>query len=226
SIAFVSQKLDKSAASIGRSTSGFSPRRKELADNASDLRYDILLVTSALLTNIVDSDPSSVLYFNHVLQSPQCALDSKCFPECGCKGCLSLTVLLTRAFLACHAARAVTDAKVAAGYLSVLLGLLVREKSAERESILKLMPDQSTAVLIAHIEDFIQVSDAVNQRFAGLFGGPAFTSQHDQQPLRVQDARHAIGDALVAVRAPSKGSVTQSKIATSLRTVVDMLSGI
>ncbi|KAJ2424274.1 hypothetical protein GGF41_002834, partial [Coemansia sp. RSA 2531] len=171
SIAFVSQKLDQPASGIEHGASEFSPRRKALVDNASDLRYDILLVTSALLTNVVDSDPSSALYFSHVLQSPQCALSNLCFPECVCKGRLPLAVLLTRAFLACHSACAIADAAVAAGYLSVLLGLLIREKTTGRDSILRLLPDKSTAVLIKHIEDFIRVSDAVNQRFAGLFGG-------------------------------------------------------
>ncbi|KAJ2453203.1 hypothetical protein GGF42_003859 [Coemansia sp. RSA 2424] len=237
SIAFVSQKLDKSASSIGHSTSEFSPRRKELVDNVSDLRYDILLVTSALLTNVVDSDPSSALYFSHVLQSPQCALDSRCFPECACKGRLPLAVLLTRAFLACHSASAVTDAAVAAGYLSVLLGLLVREKTAGRESILRLLPDQSTAALIAHIEGFIRVSDAVNQRFAGLFGGLAFMSQatstpivsllqHGHRPLLTQGAHQAASDTRIVAGAPGKGPATQSKIAASLRAVIDMLGSI
>ncbi|KAJ2332863.1 hypothetical protein GGI00_002599, partial [Coemansia sp. RSA 2681] len=203
SIAFVSQKLDKSASSIGHSTSEFSPRRKELVDNVSDLRYDILLVTSALLTNVVDSDPSSALYFSHVLQSPH----------------------------------AVTDAAVAAGYLSVLLGLLVREKTAGRESILRLLPDQSTAALIAHIEGFIRVSDAVNQRFAGLFGGLAFMSQATSTPiasllqdghrlLLTQGAHQAASDTRIVAGAPGKGPATQSKIAASLRAVIDMLGSI
>ncbi|KAJ2862130.1 hypothetical protein GGH94_004456 [Coemansia aciculifera] len=235
SIAFVSQKLDQPASSIEHGTSEFSPRRKALVDNASDLRYDILLVTSALLTNVVDSDPSSALYFSHVLQSPQCALSSRCFPECACKGRLPLAVLLTRAFLACHSACAIADAAVAAGYLSVLLGLLVREKTTGRESILRLLPGQSTTVLIKHIEDFIRVSDAVNQRFAGLFGGLAFMSQSKAAPTLHESRRPLLtnGDhqgsndtTSIAARAPNKEPATQSKIAASLRGVIDMLGNI
>ncbi|KAJ2735980.1 hypothetical protein IW152_001103 [Coemansia sp. BCRC 34962] len=238
SIAFVSQKLGQPSSSIEHGMSEFSPQRKTLVDNASDLRYDILLVTSALLTNVVDSDPSSALYFNHVLQSSQCALSSKCFPECVCKGRLPLSVLLTRAFLACHSACAIADAAVAAGYLSVLLGLLVREETAGRESILRLLPDRSTAVLIRHIEDFIRVSDAVNQRFAGLFGGLAFMSQGKDAPTAstCQESRRpmltsgahkgSIDMARTVARAPSKGPATQSKIAASLRAVIDMLGDI
>ncbi|KAJ2871919.1 hypothetical protein GGH93_004426 [Coemansia aciculifera] len=235
SIAFVSQKLDQPASSIEHGTSEFSPRRKALVDNASDLRYDILLVTSALLTNVVDSDPSSALYFSHILQSPQCALSSRCFPECACKGRLPLAVLLTRAFLACHSACAIADAAVAAGYLSVLLGLLVREKTTGRESILRLLPGQSTTVLIKHIEDFIRVSDAVNQRFAGLFGGLAFMSQSKAAPTLHESRRPLLtnGDhqgsndtTSIAARAPNKEPATQSKIAASLRGVIDMLGNI
>ncbi|KAJ2346012.1 hypothetical protein GGH92_003793 [Coemansia sp. RSA 2673] len=238
SIAFVSQKLDQPASGIEHGASEFSPRRKALVDNASDLRYDILLVTSALLTNVVDSDPSSALYFSHVLQSPQCALSNLCFPECVCKGRLPLAVLLTRAFLACHSACAIADAAVAAGYLSVLLGLLIREKTTGRDSILRLLPDKSTAVLIKHIEDFIRVSDAVNQRFAGLFGGLAFMSQSKAAPIAIahQESRQPLltngahrGSNVttsIAARVPSKGPATQSKIAASLRAVIDMLGNI
>ncbi|KAJ2414441.1 hypothetical protein GGI10_002383 [Coemansia sp. RSA 2530] len=238
SIAFVSQKLGQPSSSIEHGASEFSPQRKALVDNASDLRYDILLVTSALLTNAVDSDPSSALYFNHVLQSPQCALSNKCFPECVCKGRLPLSVLLTRAFLACHSACAIADAAIAAGYLSVLLGLLVREETSGRESILRLLPDRSTAVLIRHIEDFISVSDAVNQRFAGLFGGLAFmsqskdapiasTRQESRRPMLTNGAHKDSTDTVRAVaRAPSKGPAPQSKIAASLRAVIDMLGSI
>ncbi|KAJ2743563.1 hypothetical protein GGI20_003645 [Coemansia sp. BCRC 34301] len=234
SIAFVSQKLSKPAASIGHSTSELSARRKELAESASDLRYDVLLVTSALLTNVVDSDPSSALYFSHVFQSPQCTLSDRCFPECACKGRLPLAVLLTRAFLACHTASAVADAAVAAGYLSVLLGLLVRDKTAGRESILGLLPDQSTAVLVTHIEDFIQMSDAVNQRFTGLFGGLAFMSQdkptpiagllrEGHRPMLAPGARQVSCDTRISAGALGMEPAAQSKIATSLRAVIHML---
>ncbi|KAJ2801654.1 hypothetical protein H4S07_004878 [Coemansia furcata] len=238
SIAFVSQKLSQPTSNTDHGTSEFSPRRKALVDNASDLRYDILLVTSALLTNVVDSDPSSALYFSHILQSPQCTLNGRCFPECVCKGRLTLSVLLTRAFLACHSACAIADAAVAAGYLSVLLGLLVREKTAGRESILRLLPGQSTAVLIRYIEDFIRVSDAVNQRFSGLFGGLSFMSQSQATPVAnaLQNShqlllangtyRGSSDTTLTAARVPSKGPATQSKTAASLRAVIDMLGNI
>ncbi|KAJ1846712.1 hypothetical protein LPJ70_001901, partial [Coemansia sp. RSA 2708] len=66
-VAIVSQKLALPR-KPGAGNVDFSPARKTLADEVGDLRYDILLVTSALLTNIVDSDPSCVLHIGHVRQ--------------------------------------------------------------------------------------------------------------------------------------------------------------
>ncbi|KAJ2487556.1 hypothetical protein EV174_000451 [Coemansia sp. RSA 2320] len=237
SIAFISQRLEVPGSAAEHGTAEFSPRRKALANDVSDLRYDILLITSALLTNVVDSDPSSTLYFSHVLQSPQCKLVVQCFPECVCSGRLPLSVLLTRSFLACHSAGGAADAAVAAGYLSVLLGVLVREKTDGRKSILQLLPGQSTALLIAHIESFIQVSDEVNRRFAGLLGGLAHLPQSNSQVaasrhlnprmLQIHGADEGCNaNALAIPRASASCSVAPSKISASLRTVIESLSGL
>ncbi|KAJ2684433.1 hypothetical protein H4R19_006892, partial [Coemansia spiralis] len=87
-----------------------SPRRRKLADEASDLRYDMLLVTSALLTNVVHADPSSVVHIARVRQSPVCRLDRCCFPECCCAKRAPLVALLARAFVSCQAATASAEA--------------------------------------------------------------------------------------------------------------------
>ncbi|KAJ2859884.1 hypothetical protein GGI22_002861, partial [Coemansia erecta] len=40
----------------------------QLAEDANSLKYDVLLISCALLVNVVESDPSSTVYFAHVLQ--------------------------------------------------------------------------------------------------------------------------------------------------------------
>ncbi|KAJ2382917.1 hypothetical protein GGI05_005498 [Coemansia sp. RSA 2603] len=239
SIALVSQKMQQNTlSSIGStSSSDFSPRRRELLQDAGDLRYDILLITSALLTNLVESDASATLYFNHVLQSPRCALGSRCIPECTCSDRTSLTTLLSQAFMACHGASSSPDAAVAAGYIAVLLGFIMRNKTPSRETVLKHLPKRDTSIVITHIQQFIQVSDSVNQRFGGLIGGLAMAAQNRQTTTGIAgticetDAEHNVGSILAVSsvsRSAKGGTLTKpaSKIATSLQTIIDTLSAI
>ncbi|KAJ1647435.1 hypothetical protein LPJ64_001211 [Coemansia asiatica] len=185
SIALMAQRIKPDSFTPRNSmASDFSPRRKALLDDANDLRYDILLITSALLTNLVESDSSTALYFNHVMQSPRCLLNKQCFPECTCSDRVSLNALLGQAFSACHAAgESSPDAVIAAGYISVLLGFLMHGKTPSREAILKSIPGRDASVVIAHIEKFIEISDTVNQRFGGMIGGLAKAAQNPQDSL-------------------------------------------
>ncbi|KAJ1897885.1 hypothetical protein LPJ66_003091 [Kickxella alabastrina] len=235
SIALVSQKIsspDVMLSAHQQKTCDFSPRRKALLDEAGDLRYDILLITSAMLTNLVESDPSAALYFGHVLQSPRCALSDRCFPECTCADRKPLTILLTQAFLACHSSAGNSaDAAIAAGYISVLLGFLMRERTAGgRELILKQLPGRDTSLVVSHIQQFICVSDSVNQRFGGLIGGLAMAARnYSQQHTMIADN---VGDSggnnsmkLSAAAALRRGgtSTNKSAMATSLQSIIDSL---
>ncbi|KAJ1724724.1 hypothetical protein LPJ53_001007 [Coemansia erecta] len=239
SIALVSQRMqqDASSSSGSASSSDFSPRRQALLQDAGDLRYDILLITSALLTNLVESDASATLYFNHVLQSPRCALGSRCIPECICSDRTSLTTLLSQAFMACHGAGSSPDAAVAAGYIAVLLGFIMRNKTPSREAVLKRLPRRDTSIVITHIQQFIQVSDSVNQRFGGLIGGLAMAAQTHQTTagiagtIRETDSGRNAGNMLAVSsvsRSTAGGLVAKpaSKIATSLQTIIDTLSAL
>ncbi|KAJ1894792.1 hypothetical protein LPJ66_004974 [Kickxella alabastrina] len=235
SIALVSQKIsspDVMLSARQQKTCDFSPRRKALLDEAGDLRYDILLITSAMLTNLVESDPSAALYFGHVLQSPRCALSDRCFPECTCADRKPLTILLTQAFLACHSSAGNSaDAAIAAGYISVLLGFLMRERTAGgRELILKQLPGRDTSLVVSHIKQFICVSDSVNQRFGGLIGGLAMVARnYSQQCTMIDDNAGDSGGnnsmKLSAAAALRRGgtSTNKSAMATSLQSIIDSL---
>ncbi|KAJ1992457.1 hypothetical protein GGI26_003766 [Coemansia sp. RSA 1358] len=196
SIALMSQNMAPAASSIKpiHRDPGTSTHRRtaQITEEINNLRYDVLLISSALLTNIVESDSSSVVYFGHVYQSPQCPLLDKCFPECVCASKLPFVVLITKAFLACHSAEATSvDAMIAAGYLAVLLGFLMREPGVNRQVILKHLPGGNTSILLRHIEKFVQVSSTVNQKVAsGLLDslGSALTGRADQQ----QEQRHSM----------------------------------
>ncbi|KAJ2238222.1 hypothetical protein IWW45_000231 [Coemansia sp. RSA 485] len=236
SIALMAQKIksDHCSSRNPMPVSNFSPRRKALLDDANDLRYDILLITSALLTNLVESDPSTALYFNHVMQSPRCLLNKQCFPECTCPDRISLNVLLSQAFSACHAVGSRSpDAVVAAGYISVLLGFLMRGKTATRDTILKNIPGGDTLVVVAHIEKFIELSDSVNQRFGGLIGGLARAAKtsKDEMHIAYQDIDNGdyasiSGGKVLALSSTAVGTsklTKPSKMAISLRSIIDAL---
>ncbi|KAJ2597573.1 hypothetical protein H4R99_004454 [Coemansia sp. RSA 1722] len=200
SIALMAQKIksDHCSSRNPMPVSNFSPRRKALLDDANDLRYDILLITSALLTNLVESDPSTALYFNHVMQSSRSP-----------------------------------DAVVAAGYISVLLGFLMRGKTATRDTILKNIPGGDTLVVVAHIEKFIELSDSVNQRFGGLIGGLARAAKtsKDEMHIAYQDIDNGdyasiSGGKVLALSSTAVGTsklTKPSKMAISLRSIIDAL---
>ncbi|KAJ1963196.1 hypothetical protein GGI12_002192 [Dipsacomyces acuminosporus] len=169
SIVFVSQSMGTHQ--HRRNAECFSHRSGAIAGDASDLRYDILLITSALLTNIVEADPSSATRFGFIRQSPSCSLSERCYPECKCSARLSLVALLAQTFAACHAVPTSTDAAVAAGYLSVLLGFLMRELPSLRSTVLDYLPERQVAIVVSHIEQFIRVSGSISKHFNGLLGG-------------------------------------------------------
>ncbi|KAJ2613152.1 hypothetical protein H4S08_002364 [Coemansia sp. RSA 1365] len=169
-VAIASQQLAPKLSSSAASTD-FSPSRKSLASEAGDLRYDTLLVTSALLTNIVDSDSSCIVSIGRVFQNPQCRLNKRCFPKCQCATRMSLITLLTKAFVVCHTARSSADATVAAGYLSVLLGFLMSDPEySYHEEIVELLPEHDASSVISHIKQFIQMSETIGKKFSGLLG--------------------------------------------------------
>ncbi|KAJ2391238.1 hypothetical protein H4S02_001435 [Coemansia sp. RSA 2611] len=224
-VAIVSQKLALPR-KPGAGNVDFSPARKTLADEVGDLRYDILLVTSALLTNIVDSDPSCVLHIGHVRQDQQCRLAKRCFPRCLCESRLSLVVLLAKAFVSCHMNQVSADAAIAAGYLAVLLGFLMREpQSACRELIQKHLPRRDVAVVVEHIQKFMHVSDAVGKRFGGLLSGIG-------SPRKPRKAQHSIADSsmlmagveTVAIPAPSLRSAASSTVNATLHSIISSLN--
>ncbi|KAJ1769914.1 hypothetical protein IW140_001903 [Coemansia sp. RSA 1813] len=146
----------------------FAPRRKaQLAEDENSLKYDVLLISCALLINVVESDPSSTVYFGHVLQSPRCQLEGKCFPVCACTDKMPLVALITGAFLGrCLEEESNMDASVTAGYLAVLLGFLMRDSGPIRQAILNQLPGKSTSTLLEHIRKFVQISSTVNQNVA------------------------------------------------------------
>ncbi|KAJ2726513.1 hypothetical protein GGI07_000455 [Coemansia sp. Benny D115] len=241
SIVLVSQQIrppnQQSSATRALDASDFSPRRKVLLDEASDLRYDVLLTTSALLTNLVESDSSSVVYFGHTYQSPRCLLEKSCFPECICNDRKPLTTLLTHAFLACcSSSDSSDDAAVAAGYISVLLGFLMRADTTGRTAILKQLPGCNASLVVDHIQKFIRISESVNQRFGGLIGGLAMAAQ-GAQSNRLADPADGLGDkpttTITALSAPvgftqsGMGGLTkQSTAFTSLQSVIEILNNI
>ncbi|KAJ2135144.1 hypothetical protein IW136_004386, partial [Coemansia sp. RSA 678] len=193
-VAIVSQRLSSSRTSSDAVNADFSPTRKALADEVGDLRYDVLLVTSALLTNIVDSDPSCAVHISHVRQDQQCRLAQSCFPSCRCDNQVSLVVLLAQAFVACHTAPTSADATIAAGYLSVLLGFLMREpQNGCRNMIRKHLPQRDVAIVVEHIKKFMHISDTVNKRFAGLLSGSGLASTDSRE--------HAISGLLDSTQA-------------------------
>ncbi|KAJ1733989.1 hypothetical protein LPJ61_001298 [Coemansia biformis] len=231
-IVVVSQAHAAWPSSPGTSGAALSPRRRKLAEEAGDLRYDMLLVTSALLTNIVHADPSCMVHISRVRQSPLCRLNKRCFPECCCAGRTPLVALLARAFMSCHSAAGSAEASIAAGYLAVLLGFLLRESDhTSSEAIREQLPRRDVAVIATHIERFIHISGAVNRRFAGLLGGTQFADsaiQHDLSRLALPAGarrRHSASEnGAVGMPMSSSTSGAASAMATTLRAIIDTLS--
>ncbi|KAJ2781763.1 hypothetical protein H4R18_002676 [Coemansia javaensis] len=223
-IAVASQALAAGPRAPG---AGFSPRRKALADAAGDLRYDILLTTSALLTNIVDSDPSSAVHIAQVRQSQRCRLGPRCFPHCRCADRAPLAALVAGAFAACHAAQSSADASVAAGYLAVLLGFLMRSPEGPcRELIMEHLPGRDpAAVVVEHIERFICVSDAASRRFASLTGGGRLAGglQHSHNHSQKQGSIAPTATTSALIQMPGAAAKPPASSAT-LQAIVDMLT--
>ncbi|KAJ1948222.1 hypothetical protein EC988_005262, partial [Linderina pennispora] len=180
SIMFVSRMmadgmLQTESSSSNPASTGAANSSSTTAKDLGDLWYDTLLIAAALLTNIVDADSSAATHFNYVFQNPHCPLDSRCYPECACASRTSLVGLLARAFAVCHAMAAPADssqpdALVAAGYLAVLLGFLMRDSPGSHRAILQHLPGQSAAAVVSRIEGFIRLTDSINERFGKLLG--------------------------------------------------------
>lgn len=240
SVAIAAQQMDASPQHKGVANH-YSPKRKALLsadenkEDIGDLHYDILLTTSALLTNVVDSDPSSALFFDHIQQSPRCTLTRQCFPDCSCIGCLSLTNLLIQAFLSCQKATPADncDAAIAAGYLAVLLGVLLRQRrSSCRDKILALLPKRDgKSLLIQHIQQLATLSEAVTRRFGNLFGGLSSSlnplgaiDDHDEKKrlLLLEDTSDSPTQALQ----PRQQQQQQSNVVSALKSLVASLEDI
>ncbi|KAJ2665986.1 hypothetical protein IW148_001344 [Coemansia sp. RSA 1199] len=228
-VAIVSQRLSPSRTSSDAASADFSPTRKALADEVGDLRYDVLLVTSALLTNIVDSDPSCAVHISHVRQDQQCRLTQSCFPSCRCDNRVSLVVLLAQAFVACHTAPTSADATIAAGYLSVLLGFLMREpQNGCRNMIRKHLPQRDVAVVIEHIKKFMHISDTVNKRFAGLLSGSglASTGSCEHAISGLLDSTQATDISAMSVSTPRYNSATTLAVNSTLLSIISSLDSV
>ncbi|KAJ2769209.1 hypothetical protein IWQ57_003202 [Coemansia nantahalensis] len=209
-----------------------SPRRRKLADEASDLRYDVLLVTSALLTNVVHADPSSVVHIARVRQSPLCRMDRRCFPECRCTQRAPLVALLARAFVSCQAAAtASAEASVAAGYLAVLLGFLMQDRSC-CEAVRDSLPGRDVALVAHHIGNFIRISGTVDSHVAGLLGGAQFAGRAIALDCRppappaagLQNSGGVLAARTIGVAAAGCASTAAPAMAATLRAIIDSLA--
>ncbi|KAJ2728469.1 hypothetical protein H4S00_000961 [Coemansia sp. D1744] len=228
-VAIVSQRLSPSRTSADAVNADFSPTRKALADEVGDLRYDVLLVTSALLTNIVDSDPSCAVHISHVRQDQQCRLAQSCFPSCRCDNRVSLVVLLAQAFVACHTAPTSADATIAAGYLSVLLGFLMREpQNGCRNMIRKHLPQRDVAIVVEHIKKFMHISDTVNKRFAGLLSGSGLASMDSREHgiSGLLDSTQATDISAMSVSTPRHNSATTLAVNSTLLSIISSLDSV
>ncbi|KAJ1903167.1 hypothetical protein LPJ81_003199 [Coemansia sp. IMI 209127] len=193
SIALMSRGLattyDKHSRSVHDHKAYMPPGRSaQLAEDANSLKYDVLLISCALLINVVESDPSSTVYFAHVLQSPRCQLAGKCFPACSCIDKIPLVALITGAFLArCSEEESNIDASVTAGYLSVLLGFLMRDPGPVRQAVLEQLPRKTTSILLEHIRKFVHISSTVNQKVAsGLMSSLGAADADTHSDCRMQ----------------------------------------
>ncbi|KAJ2852219.1 hypothetical protein IWW36_000360 [Coemansia brasiliensis] len=219
-VAIVSQRLaPPSASSVTISSS-----QKALTKEVSDLHYDVLLVTSALLTNMVDSDSSCVVHIGYVHQYQQCRLSKHCFPKCLCKQRVPLVELLAKAFVSCHIASGSADANIAAGYLAVLLGFLMREPEHGycRQMIQKHLPQRNVTIIVEHIQKFMHISDTISKRFAGLLSRPGSRS-HNSLQLGFASNTHAGGTNVSSISAP-KNQLSAAN--TALLSVISSLSSV
>ncbi|KAJ2631666.1 hypothetical protein H4R22_001818 [Coemansia sp. RSA 1290] len=204
-VAIVSQRLALSCSTNSSQTA--------LAKEVSDLHYDVLLVTSALLTNIVDSDSSCVVHISYVTQYQQCRLAKNCFPKCLCKQRVPLVELLTKAFVSCHVASSSADANIAAGYLAVLLGFLMREPEHDycRQMVQKHLPQRNVDIIVEHIQKFMHISDTVSKRFAGLFSRPGSRS-HNSLQLGFASSTQTGDTSISSISAPENTSVANATL--------------
>ncbi|KAJ1743783.1 hypothetical protein LPJ78_001143 [Coemansia sp. RSA 989] len=214
-VAIVSQRLALSCSTNSSQTA--------LAKEVSDLHYDVLLVTSALLTNIVDSDSSCVVHISYVTQYQQCRLAKNCFPKCLCKQRVPLVELLTKAFVSCHVASSNADANIAAGYLAVLLGFLMREPEHDycRQMVQKHLPQRNVDIIVEHIQKFMHISDTVSKRFAGLFSRPGSRS-HNSLQLGFASSTQTGDTSISSISAPentSAANATLLSVISSLNSV-------
>ncbi|PIA18105.1 hypothetical protein COEREDRAFT_6841 [Coemansia reversa NRRL 1564] len=227
-VTIASQQLAPKFSSSGASTD-FSPSRKSLANEAGDLRYDTLLVTSALLTNIVDSDSSCIVSISRVFQNPQCRLNKRCFSKCQCATRISLITLLTKAFVVCHTAQSSADATVAAGYLSVLLGFLMSDPEySYHEEIVELLPEHNASSVISHIKQFIQMSETIGKKFSGLLGGRNHTNNkipRDEAIVASEPGGIASVNTM-SVSTTTTGLDKASIMTTTLLSIISMLKSV
>ncbi|KAJ2661914.1 hypothetical protein IWW48_002145 [Coemansia sp. RSA 1200] len=218
-------------------------RASHAEDTISSLKYDVLLISCALLINVMESDPSSTAYFSHVYQSPRCQLAVKCFPACVCAEKVPLVVLVVGAFLArCLEEDANVDTTVSAGYLAVLLGFLVRDPGPTRQTVLGQLPGRNTSILLKHIQKFVDISSTVNQNIAnGLLSSLGVASVDRASRYRVQQQEYGEHQCLpsplnergdsVSVANPRVGGsrldmYDKHPLSASLQSVIDTLGKI
>ncbi|KAJ1942765.1 hypothetical protein FBU59_003102 [Linderina macrospora] len=214
--------------------------------DVGDLCYDTLLIASALLTNIVDADSSAATHFGFVFQNPHCLLAAQCYPECVCANRSSLVALLARAFAVCHAMAGTadsshSDAAVAAGYLAVLLGFLMRDNPGGHRAILQYLPQKSVAPVVARIGAFVRLSDSVASRFGKLLGGlgtaafglsevgsgaqnPLLAPPSTESPPLPLSVTRSLADTAGGLRASANSG--ESPVAASLQSVIAALQSI
>ncbi|CAH1764049.1 5583_t:CDS:10 [Entrophospora sp. SA101] len=108
---------------------------EKLVDN-----FDVLLLSIGLLINLVEMDPNNQNVFSKVEQNPQCSGSYKCLRTCKCFSRESaLTCLVNLYNYQIHKGEEETDSNIAAAYMAILLGLLIKDNKNNQLLIIDIL---------------------------------------------------------------------------------------
>ncbi|KAJ1679923.1 hypothetical protein EV182_001046 [Spiromyces aspiralis] len=146
------------------------------AASIKSLQLDILLLTVALLTNVVEVGPSNANELHAVEFNATCARSARCFPRCACSHRDPAVSVLIQAFCV------LTNNKRRVGmwqsgrrggpqndsiletHLAILIGRLMDSSQQSRRRIASQMPEASARALGEMLESFALFSTFVKRR--------------------------------------------------------------
>ncbi|KAG9284298.1 hypothetical protein G9A89_002108 [Geosiphon pyriformis] len=136
----------------------------ETSENGEALKFDVLLLSIGLLTNLVEMESTNQDEFRKVEQYSRCPGTRRCLRKCTCpkrKSAVSCLVSLYNHQI--EKGHDQTDCNIVAAYMAILMGLLIKDNEPNQKLILDILIFLFQS-LINLLQDFVHFNELVDDQ--------------------------------------------------------------